>query len=229
MNERIRKTVLAVIAAIMAAHIIIIYILLSIAVFLKGNNPPATSLMLYRRHFQEHHIRNIEFLEISRIPERVLQMFIAVEDPGFNNHFGIQIRAMASAYRLNRKLGYNKWGGSTITQQTARTLFLWPHKTYLRKYIELLSALSLELILDKKRILELYVNYVELGPGIFGVGSASIYHFQKSFDRLDIYETARLISILPSPIRYSPHNLLENDHLKKRFLYLINRYSGTLP
>ena len=100
-------------------------------------------------------------------------MFVYLEDHQFYTHHGIDLEAVRTAYERNKRAGTLAFGGSTITQQLTRTLFLTPHKNYLRKYLEALLSLELDLLLPKDRIMELYLNHIEWGSGIFGVGTAA--------------------------------------------------------
>ncbi|MES9980871.1 MAG: transglycosylase domain-containing protein, partial [Candidatus Thiodiazotropha sp. 6PLUC5] len=93
-------------------------------------------------------------------------------------------------------------GASTLTQQTVKNLFLWPQRDWIRKALEVALALMLELLWDKQRILEVYLNIVEFGPGVFGIGAASEYWFQTTADRLTEQQAARLAAVLPNPWRY---------------------------
>ena len=116
------------------------------------------------------------------------------------------------------------YGGSTITQQLSRTLFLMPKKVMIRKYTELLISMEMEMILSKERILELYLNYCEWGKGIFGVAQASEHYYGKNPDKLSIDQTARLITILASPISYGPYTFHRKDFLANRYYIIKFRY-----
>lgn len=94
-------------------------------------------------------------------------------------------------------------GGSTISQQTAKNVFLWPGRTWVRKALEAGITVYMEALWTKKRILEVYLNVVEWGPGIYGAEAAARYHFHKSAATLDAHEAALLASVLPSPLKWS--------------------------
>jgi monofunctional biosynthetic peptidoglycan transglycosylase len=126
---------------------------------------------------------------------------IAAEDQQFPHHWGFDLDAIASALEHNEERGSLR-GGSTLSQQTAKNLFLWPSRSYLRKSIEAWFALLLELLCGKQRILELYLNIVEFGPGIYGVEAASRHYFHKPARALTWVESARLAAVLPNPYRY---------------------------
>jgi monofunctional glycosyltransferase len=173
----------------------------------KFINPPTTSLALYRKIFNSVNNRPVRFVPLRGIPKDIQNSLIRLEDPTFRKHHGLDIRAMRMAYKLNRRYKKKIAGGSTITQQLARTLFLTPHKSYLRKYMELVIALQLELLLSKNRIMELYFNYVEFGKGVYGIGAAARFHFGRSFYTLSNREIKKLLIILPSPIKHGVNDL----------------------
>ncbi len=223
-KKNIRSILKKIIIAFLIIHAAVIVVIFILALNFKKNNPSNTTLMLYRNHFDNQDIGKLHFLPIADIPEKVIAMLVFIEDPGFYSHHGVQLKAMANAYLLNMKSGYKKWGGSTITQQLARSLILYPGKTYLRKYLELITALIMELVMPKIRILELYVNYIEFGKGIFGIGNAAEHYFGRPLNRLSRVELIELITILPNPIIYNPGNFMENEHLKLRYLLLRRKF-----
>ena len=151
-------------------------------------------------------------------------MTVRVEDGDFFEHHGILLPALKNAFKLNAKFGAPIYGGSTITMQTARTIFLVPEKSYIRKYLEIITALEMEVILGKDRILELYFNYAEWGKAVFGIEAASRFHFKKSSGALARDEAIRLITLLSSPIRYGPWNFQKNGILRGRYEYLTQRF-----
>ncbi len=188
---------------------------------LRDHNPQVTSLMRFRRLQNKHLSRDApSFTHLDHIPDKFINDVITIEDTNFNSHFGFDAMAIYHALRLNRKLGYSAYGASTISQQLARTLFLTPEKTLTRKYRELLLALLLELFLDKRRILELYLNYVEWGENIYGVTDASRYHYGKPLAQLDLSESQRLITILANPLKFNPITLFQNRQMRLRLGYL---------
>lgn len=189
-------------------------------------NPPATTLMLYRRVVYGWEIKAPRYLPLNKIPRYVRNMVIRVEDGEFYNHRGILPAAIKNAYRLNQQIGRPVYGGSTITMQTARTLFLIPEKSYLRKYLEIIIALEMELIVSKDRILELYLNYAEWGKGIFGIEGAARFHYNKGVQSLTTNQAIRLVTLLSSPIRYTPQTLTKNGILRSRYQYLVQRFES---
>jgi len=139
------------------------------------------------------------------------------------------MEAFRRAQQLNEKIGKPMYGGSTITMQVARTLFLVPTKSYLRKYLEVIAALELEAILSKDRILELYFSYAEWGKGIFGIERASRVYYGKGIASITADQAARLIALLSSPIKYTPSTLYRSTILRQRYSYLVARYVAPVP
>ena len=136
--------------------------------------------MMHRALVAGHSLRALRPVPLESLPRSVPRMFVKVEDYVFYEHYGIDWKAIRDAWAINRRLGYVYYGGSTITQQLARTLFLVPDRTYLRKYLEALASLEIELLLPKQRILELYVNTIEFGKGVFGIEAAARHYYGRS-------------------------------------------------
>lgn len=187
-------------------------------------NPGATTLMVYRRAALGWTIQPPRYLPLEKLPKSVRSMAIRVEDSSFYEHRGILPAALKHAWKMNRYYGAPVYGGSTITMQTARTLFLVPEKSYLRKYLEAIIALEMELILGKDRILELYFNYAEWGKGIFGIEAASRLHYRAGISSIGVDRAVRLITLLASPIRHGPYNFQRNGILRSRYEFLAERY-----
>jgi monofunctional biosynthetic peptidoglycan transglycosylase len=205
-------------------HLIFFFIMTGPFLFLKYKNPPFTSLMQYRKHFFSYSNKPVKYLPLDEIPVDFKKMIVATEDYRFFNHRGISLEAITRAYVINSRVGYRMYGGSTITQQLARSLFLVPQKILLRKYIEILISLEMELFLSKERILELYLNYCELGRGIYGIGMAAEEYFGKEVGNLAIDEIARIITIFASPVKYTPFSFMERDFLSYRYYFIKFRY-----
>jgi monofunctional biosynthetic peptidoglycan transglycosylase len=123
---------------------------------------------------------------------------IAAEDQRFADHFGIDVESMRKAVQDSSR-GRRLRGASTITQQLAKNLYLWPGRSYLRKGLEAWFTIVLEICLPKKRILEIYMNIVELGPGIYGIPAASRYFFGNDPSRISDSQAALLAAVLPNP------------------------------
>ncbi len=151
----------------------------------------------------------------------MIHAIILSEDDTFYQHHGFDLEQIQIAFERNWKKKRYVYGGSTITQQLARTLYLRPHKSILRKIKEAALTVYLEAKLPKKRILELYLNVAEWGSGIFGVEAASQAYFHKSAADLTADEAVALASILPSPRRWSP--VSEKAFMARRRTQLLER------
>jgi len=143
-----------------------------------------------------------QWVALEQISPRMQLAVIASEDQKFPQHWGFDVESIMSALEKNGQGGRIR-GASTLTQQTAKNLFLWPDKSYFRKGLEAGFTLLLEVLWDKPRILEVYLNIAEFGPGIYGVEAASQRFFGKSAGALTSSEAARLASVLPNPYRMS--------------------------
>jgi monofunctional glycosyltransferase len=142
---------------------------------------------------------------LDKISPHLVHSVIASEDAKFCTHAGFDWAAMKTAMKANER-GAKLRGGSTISQQTAKNVFLWPQRSYVRKGLEAGFTGLMELIWPKRRIMEAYLNVAEFGPGIFGAEAGALTHFKKHAKDLTPLEAARLAAILPSPKRYSPTN-----------------------
>ncbi|HWU12630.1 MAG TPA: monofunctional biosynthetic peptidoglycan transglycosylase [Caulobacter sp.] len=173
--------------------------------------PPATPLMVIRLAEGKgwnHHWRPID--DVSPALPRAL---IAAEDARFCDHHGFDLDALQKAYENNEK-GRKIRGGSTISQQTAKNVFLWPGRSYVRKGLEAYFTVLIETIWGKKRIMEVYLNSIEYGPGIYGAEAASRAYFKVGADQLTPLQAARLAAILPSPLKWKAVN--PGRYVKKR-------------
>ena len=143
-----------------------------------------------------------QWLPYERISNNLKRAVIAAEDAHFTEHEGVDWDAVQKAYEENVRRGRPVKGGSTISQQLAKNLFLSSERSYLRKAQELVITAMLELAWDKRRILEVYLNVVEWGDGIFGAEAAARYYYGVSANQIDPQQAARLAAFLPSPKRY---------------------------
>ncbi|HQO09165.1 MAG TPA: transglycosylase domain-containing protein [Clostridiales bacterium] len=207
--------------AVSVFHVLVILFGLFFSVLYSFIDPPVSSFMIYRAVFDGYEIRKNEFIPLKKLPKGTSRMLVRVEDSNFYDHWGIDIDAIESARKRNEKAGYNKYGGSTITQQLVKTLFLVPEKLLIRKYAEVIIAIEFDLILSKDRILELYLNNVEWGKGIFGIEAAAVYHYNKHAVKLNREETARLITILPNPLKYNVKNFARKKSMSRRYYRLM--------
>lgn len=143
------------------------------------------------------------WIDIKTLPKKVYGAIIVSEDWEFFQHQGFDLPQMQEALLEDLKTGTFKRGGSTITQQVVKNIFLTSEKTLMRKYKELILSTELEETYDKYKILELYLNIAEMGPDIYGIESAALYYFKKHAQNLRPKEAAFIAMLLPSPKRYS--------------------------
>jgi len=137
----------------------------------------------------------------SNISETMKMAVVCSEDQSFFQHFGFDFDAIKAAFKNNEK-GRRVKGGSTISQQTAKNVYLLPHRNYFRKALEAYFTLLIEVLWSKDRILEVYLNVIEFGNGIYGVEAASQHYFKKPASKLNSDEAALLAAVLPNPILY---------------------------
>lgn len=180
---------------------------------------PTTPTKLYDSNgvlFAELYRHKQELLKYQDIPPHVIQAFLSVEDDNFFNHFGIDFMAIARAAIKNVLAGRIVQGGSTLTQQLAKTILQERKKTFARKFLEALLTLQIEQEYTKEEILEIYFNLIYLGHGTTGLSSAANVYFQKDVRDLDLAEAALLARLPKAPVNYSPFkNPMEakNAHL----------------
>ena len=190
------------IARIVAQVLILLFIGPAIAIlFYAVVPPPATPLMLIR--LTEGHGISKTWQPLSRISPNLQRAVIASEDAKFCTHGGFDWEAVDTAIERYREGGY-LLGASTISMQTSKNLFLWPGRTFLRKGGEAYITVWLEALLSKKRILELYLNVIEFGPGIYGAEAAAQHYYGVSAGQLTRMQAAELTSVLPNPLHWRP-------------------------
>jgi penicillin-binding protein 1A len=169
---------------------------------------PSSITRIYDMHGQligEYYSERRVYVPIERIPRHLIQAVLSVEDTRFYDHFGIDPVRIAGAVWANLTKGGLREGGSTITQQLARTLFLSREKTFTRKIKEALLSLKMERALTKDRILELYLNEIYLGNGAYGVQAAAQAYFGKDVEDLNLPEAAYMAGLPKAPSRYTPY------------------------
>ncbi len=183
--------------------------LLSIAWVLlyRWVSPPATLHMIQRRAERgkaekENPYIQYRFVKLEEISPQLPLAVVASEDQLFLQHNGFDFNAIRDAFSRNLKTKQVR-GGSTISQQVAKNVFLWHGRSYLRKGVEAYFTVLIELLWSKKRILEVYLNIAEMGDGIFGVEAASQLYFKKPAHGVGRQQAALLAAVLPNPIVYS--------------------------
>jgi monofunctional biosynthetic peptidoglycan transglycosylase len=162
--------------------------------------PPLTYLMVERaiegRGFDRR------WRSLDEISPRLVRAAIAAEDARFCAHHGFDFNAIEKAFRNNEKRPKKIRGGSTISQQTAKNVFLWPQRSYVRKGLEAYFTVLIEVMWGKPRIMEVYLNSIEWGPGVYGAEAAAQRNFGVSAKNLSATQAARLAAILPSPLKW---------------------------
>lgn len=166
---------------------------------------PITPLMLIRCVEQKIEGKEMklkhDWVSINEISPKLQLAVVCSEDQNYLKHFGFDIGAIKKAMNDNES-GKRFRGGSTITQQTAKNVFLWPGRSYVRKGLEAWFTLLIELMWSKERIMEVYLNSIEMGNGIYGAEEASKFWFKKSANNLTKDEAAAIAAILPNPLKY---------------------------
>jgi monofunctional glycosyltransferase len=145
-----------------------------------------------------------QWVPLKDLPERFIHFVWASEDQQFFQHHGFDIRRIREAIEEAQDRNDEPRAVSTITMQCARTLFLWQGRSYLRKALEAYYTLWMELLMSKQRILELYLNHIEFGAGIYGIGAAARTYFDTTPDQLSRNQMLALAAILPNPLKWSP-------------------------
>ena len=192
---------------------------------LKKENPKKTSFMEYReqewsRKGKKRTIKQ-KWVPLSRISPYLIKAVLIAEDDKFWAHEGFDYDSLERALVENIKAKKLVTGGSTITQQLAKNLYLTPAKNPLRKIREAFLTVRLESMLTKKRILELYLNVAEWGEGVFGIEAASRHYFGKPASAVDPDEASRLAVVLPNPRKYHPTGGSRYVENRSRIIYTI--------
>jgi monofunctional glycosyltransferase len=205
-------------------HAALVVFVLFASLFLIRWNPPFTALMVYRGFTANQWAQPVRFVPLRQIPRVVRSMVVRLEDYRFYQHWGVDLGAIRDAWNINESIGRTVVGGSTIPMQLARNLFLTPRKTYFRKYLEAIIAAEMDLILPKDRILELYLNCIEWGRGIYGIGAASAYYYRMGTAVLSLDQLRRLVTIITNPVRYNVLTFQKSAQMAERYSYLVSRF-----
>lgn len=166
---------------------------------------PITPLMVIRNIEQMGNHKGLEmkhdWVSLDKISPKLQLAVVCSEDQNYLNHFGFDINAIKKAM-IENKEGKRFRGGSTISQQTAKNVFLWPGRSYIRKAFEAWFTLLIEFFWSKEHIMEVYLNSIEMGNGIYGAEAAANYWFKKSAIKLSKDEAASIAAILPNPLKF---------------------------
>jgi len=186
-------------------------------------NPPITLLMIQRNWERKANDKpgKIEkkWVKFEDISDNMKRAAVSAEDQLFLHHMGFDINAIEKAYASNAK-GKKMRGGSTISQQTAKNVFLWSSRSFIRKGFEAYFTLLIELLWSKERILEVYLNVIEMGDGIYGAEAAAQAYYGKSCNQMSKGEASLLAACFPNPIRWTPNK--SSGYIRHR-QYLIMR------
>ncbi|MFN4075749.1 MAG: monofunctional biosynthetic peptidoglycan transglycosylase [Cloacibacterium sp.] len=161
-----------------------------------------------------------DYISFDEMGRNVKKAVIASEDQNFYRHNGFDFQAIQKAFADNQK-GKKLKGGSTISQQTAKNIFLWNGRSYVRKGLEAIFTIIIEKVWSKDIILERYLNSIEMGQGVFGVEAASHYYFGKSAADLTKSEAAWIAVCLPNPKKYDPKN--PSSYLSRRHSWVMRQ------
>ncbi|WP_179318671.1 monofunctional biosynthetic peptidoglycan transglycosylase [Winogradskyella helgolandensis] len=201
----------------------------SLVVLFKYVPVPVTPLMVIRyvESTDEEKSWKHNWVPIEHISKNIQLAVICSEDQKFLEHNGFDIEAIEKAYENNKK-GNRIRGASTISQQTAKNVFLWPNRSWVRKGLEVYFTFLIETIWSKERILEVYLNSIEMGPGVYGVEAASHHWFKKSGANLTAYEAAAIVSVLPNPRKYRANPASTYIQKRKEWIVKQMRFYGKL-
>ncbi len=218
------KTVLLLVIVVIVGFICF-YLIYPDVTILKKVNPKKTSFMEYREKQWKSKGRKMsiqkKWVFLKNVSPYLVKAIIIAEDDKFWSHRGFDMDAIQNAIEKNIETGKFKLGGSTISQQLVKNLYLTPAKNPVRKLKEAIITWRLEQAISKRRILELYLNVVEWGDGIFGAEAASHRYFGKSAAQLSAEEAAKLAAILPNPIRFKVDGTSRYTERRARIIYNI--------
>lgn len=187
---------------------------------------PFTPLMAIRSiNSDKKHTIKHQWKPISEISKNLQLAVIASEDQNFLSHHGFDVKALKKAYLENQE-GKRIRGGSTISQQTAKNVFLWQGRNWLRKGLEVWFTFLIETLWSKERILEVYLNSIEMGKGVFGAEAAAQYWFNTSAMKLNRNQASAIAAILPNPIKYSANPTSNYINSRKNWIQRQMRYFG---
>ncbi len=167
--------------------------------------PPPITILMIERLFQGHGV-DYRWRSLDKISPTLVQAAVASEDARYCEHHGFDFGAIQKAMAHNEQRPSRIKGGSTISQQTAKNAFLWPGRDYVRKGVEAGYTVLIEAIWGKRRIMEVYLNIIEFGPGIYGAQAASQRFFHEDASQLTPVQAAHLIAVLPRPLKWKAEN-----------------------
>lgn len=163
-------------------------------------------------------------VSLSDVSPLLLKSIISMEDGTFFEHHGVNWYELKNSMRINQQKNRKSRGGSTITMQLAKNMFFTTNKSYIRKAKELLITFRLEKEISKEAILSQYVNIIEWGPGLFGIGDAADTYFNKTPDKLSSAEANRLAAVIPAPLKFKPNQ--NTKYVLRRSAIIRSRYTA---
>jgi monofunctional biosynthetic peptidoglycan transglycosylase len=206
----------------------VLAVLVALSVFatlvLRWIPPLTTSLIMERRigswvRGRSYHV-DCRWVPWKRISPAASLAVIAAEDQNFATHHGFDFESIQKAIDAHER-GRRLRGASTLTQQVAKNIFLWSGRSFVRKGLEAYFTVLLELLWPKRRILEVYLNIVEMGEGVFGVEAAGRRYFRKPASSLSVEEAALLAAVLPNPIRMKANR--PSEYVRERSAWIIQQ------
>lgn len=209
-----------------AGRILSLFLLLTFlqVLFLKWINPPASSFMIQRQvqaWFQSDRsfVLKYDWAPYEQISNHLKLAAVASEDQRFADHAGFDLKSIEKVIEESRN-GERLRGASTISQQVAKNLFLWPGGGFFRKGIEAWYTILIEQLWSKKRILEMYLNIAEFGDGVYGARAAAKTYFDTDADKLTMMQSALMVTVLPNPKRYDLHH--PSRYMKQRRYWVLS-------
>lgn len=214
MIKNITKTLLKIVLAFLFVTSLLIIIFRFLPI-------PSSSFMIQKRisnlFIGNSENINYDWVEYHKISNSIKLAVIAAEDQKFFDHFGFDLKSISQAIDQNKRSKKVR-GASTITQQTAKNLFLWSGKSFVRKGLEAYFTLLLEILWSKERVLEVYLNIAEFGENVYGVKAASQKFFNKDPKKLTYNNAASLASVLPNPVRFKVNS--PSKYLYSRIIWI---------
>lgn len=223
LRRAVKKLIWAVVWLFVGFHVFVAVLLL----YWK-TQPVHTSAFMLRHNVTTFSRAQQVWVESDQIARSVKQAAIASEDAKFSNHEGFDWDGIEQAMKRNERTGAVRAGGSTISQQLAKNLFLFPERSYVRKAEEAVITVMLENMWSKERILTVYLNVAEFGKGIYGIEAAAQHYYGKPAARLSAPQAASLIAMLPNPKYYQEHR--NHRRLRNKTNIILRRMgSAALP
>lgn len=221
----LKKTILWIVVAFFASTILS-------ALLLRWIPVAVTPLMVTRLAQQRMHHKPLtmhhSWVPLERISPSLPHAVIASEDTHFTEHNGFDYKAIEHAAMRNLKHPKKrKLGASTISQQTAKNVFLWPGRSWLRKGLEVYFTLLIETLWSKERIMEVYLNSIEMGDGIYGAQAVAEYHFGTTADKLTAEQAALIAATLPNPLRFN--SAAPSSYMRKRQKQILHEMKFVKP